>query len=223
MILVYKPLNLQIDLIKSKISLLVIESPSIFSKFVEDAQNSIFNESSDLVILEHDIEQDLSKNFFICYCPFLVNLNDKRFLNTVIAQLQSVLTQNENYLNKYNELTSKLESLIFDICDESDFNLEISESPTISNLFKLYNVRIEESVSLLEKTVDYLSIISKIAHNPVVMFCNLKSYFNVDELQMIYKHAVSMDVKLVILEPVQSSTLIDQEEITIVDKDLCII
>lgn len=223
MMLIYKPLNLQIDFSATKVILLVIEAASFFSRFIEDSLNSIQNESSDFVILEKDKEIDLSKNLFVCHSPFVVNLNDKRFFNAVISQLQSVFSQNDIYINKYNELTSGLEQLIFDICDDSDFNLEISAPPPISSIFKLYNLKIEEGSSLLEITVDYLSVISKISSKSVVIFCNLKSYFSAEELLLIYKHAISVEVHLIMLESFHNENVTEYEDIMIVDKDLCII
>ncbi len=92
----------------------------------------------------------------------------------------------------------------------------------IQSLLKACNVKIENTYdSFLEKIINYINILIYLKNISFVVFVNLKSVLNDDELAALYKHCLNEKIKLLLLESYKSRPLMQTEKAIIITEDLC--
>lgn len=77
--------------------------------------------------------------------------------------------------------------------------------------------------NLLEKLIDYICVISEVFGKKVFVLVNIKSYFTKDELKLLYKKMFYEKIYLLLIENHDNNDIIEEERVTIIDKDMCVI
>lgn len=203
---------------------IIIENEKILTKFIVSIINAIENEDTDLLILDKDRPLSFSKYAYICLDFFNINLNEKRFLTAAYQQLQSIINNdNELYLQSkklFTDLFAFLESVV----DSSDFEFSMNPNFLLTSLFKLFELKIEDQGdSILEKLIEYISLISKVTPNAFLFLVNSKIFFDENDCVQIFKHALNMGIHLVLIEGSCKYNIKSYEKNFIIDKDLCIL
>lgn len=222
--LICSPINLTVDLCYDKLNIIVIENIYGFRSFVNEMNLASLSEQSSVSILDGAKALNLSKSLFFVQSPYLININDKRFLKAAYDQLSCEFNNDSVLQMKFNELNSELESLLYDLLLKSDFNLTIDGGLDLHSVLKSFGVKIEDiDESLVEKLIDFVSLVSKLKiATPVIAFLNLQQFLDQQELKSLQDHSMSLNVMLLLLESRQICYN-ENVNLTLLDSDLCVI
>lgn len=224
--MIFQELELSFEIHNNVPNILVIESPTYFSLIVSAINSSITGDSKSCHICDNLELIELTKNAFICFSPFLIDLNDKRFITYAIKQLHLIVSNDPELQIEISESFSHLESIILKLIEKSDFDLDLSKNLSLDSILKSLNpIYNSEDLSLFNMTMEYICLISKVMpKNSILFFVNLYSYFEENEILELSKFSQAMEVCLIDIENnFKSNTSLCIANLTILDKDLCII
>lgn len=202
--------------------ILVIENKKEFCAFLQELKIQLDSETGGFTLYDEKNKE----NKLSAYCEMVVDylglsLNDRKIIGALYKKLQNdfAVSGDCSFLASVNENVSKLlENIIFD----SDFDLTFDADINISDLFKLYGLKIvEDYENLFEKLINYIDVCIGLKKLKLLMFVNIKSYLTNEELQQLYKHCEYKKIKLLLLENRVPQQTMDEEEIIVIDEDLC--
>lgn len=220
--LVYTELERQLVFQENSVQVLIIENKLLFRRMLEDFNKQVeggeggFTLSADNKILRIDKEAALVLN------PFSLEINSRKALTGLYNELGKLGLSEENYL-KTCRLKGAIAQYAYDLLSQVDYVLEFQDDFCLQNLFKALEVQFEEgSGDFLEQIVAYMDVCCKFQKVKLLAFANLKTYLTDDELQALYKEAFYRKLNLLLIESSLRDELED-EEVSIVDDDLCLI
>ena len=218
--LVNSRLGLDIELKENTISVLIIEN----KKEMRYAVESLYNQCNGLegdFILSDDKVLKMDKCSQIIMNPFSVDFNSKKIINALYSEMSEVANL---YVEEKGELNKRIIELMDRILLSMSYSgIEYNIDFAWNEIFKLYGVKLEEQYSgLLEKTIEYIKVLSKLCRIRVLILVNYKAYFTVEELQEIYSQAQYNKVYIFMIESNEEKR-IGGENVYIIDKDRCFI
>jgi len=171
-------------------------------------------------ILSDSNELNLSKSAIVIIDIFSLSLNNKKLLNTVYNEIKSKTLEEEMYLRS-TELITAIEKYFDEIRYMMDYPLTF-QNVDFGGLFKAIDLKVEEQYeSFLEKLIDYISIIQSLYHFSFIAFVNLKSFLAAEELVQLYEFFNKDKINVLLIENTNNSIQLDNEQVYIIDEDLC--
>lgn len=221
--IVFNKYNLSIDIQENIAVQLVVENKKILQEILEDIWNTIENGRNDNITVYEECEIDFSRNASVIYNPLSINLNDKKIINKLYEELSEICF---NYDAEKAEINSKIINLLEKITTQSTYNcITYNLDFENKNLFKLYNVSIEEEgASIIEQTTEYIKVMSTILKQKVLILFAFMTYLDNDEINEIIKIANYCKINIIFVEPLENEQFSQFDGKTIIiDKDQCII
>ena len=150
-----------------------------------------------------------------------IDFNSKQITNLLYKKFADFLTKGEQTSQIIN-----LESIILNLAEDfrvnSGLNIEYDSTITSSNLNKICSLKISEnSNKLLIKLCEYINLLCDLKPLKLFILVFSKHYLGNDELICLYKHCRDKEVRLLLIEGVDNTELLDNEKRLIIDKDLC--
>ena len=213
--------NFKIELKENVVYVLDIENKIAYREILNDIRNQVNGEYGNFILSDVDKEKTISKEVDCVFNLFELECNDKRILNKIYQEIKQMA--NENMLEEMSEINIYLINFLEKVIGKVPYNLDYDCELDISDILKMYNVRVDiQEESLQEKLVNYIKIMHQVCHVNIFMFANLKQFFSVGELMQIYEAAFYEKVILITVESMYLSK-IDVEKYVIIDENLCII
>lgn len=214
-------IGLEVSLCENQILNIVLESPECFSDFVYTLDKQVDGGEGDFVLAEAEKELALGKMALFVANPLVVDCNEKRIITQLYKELSDYV-QKECF-EEFTEVNREILNFIDSVIEISEYSLVTDIDFVLPNLLKYCNVQVSsEYDDFSEKFVDYLRAIKKICRIEIVFVLNFKQYFNIEQLQEIYKFCFYNKIFLVNIENVASPS-IEGDKYVIIDKDLCIL
>lgn len=199
----------------------IIESPILFSKYVLEVHNQTYGAEGNFVLSESDKEIDISKNIEVILDPFAINLNDKKIINKLYAELSQKVYEEENFLYT-QEILSDLQKYFITVESSSDYMLNADSEIDITSVFKILNIKLEVyAESFFEKILQYIKIQAELMKRKIIIFINLRSYLSSEQIEELRKTAAYNELALVLIENTQKSCSLYPSHYIIIDKDGC--
>lgn len=219
--LVHKYLSRPLVLEENKVNVVVIENPDMLTGMIDDMLNEI-EEKNERYILSHDDSRiDISKHIELITDVFSLDINDKKFLNKLYADLKTEASNDKFYV-KTMELNSMISAYLSDLTDLDGFSVMHEEDGDLSYIFKAFNLRFcDEAVGLCEKVAEYITVCNEFLKKDIFIFVNLKSFINDVEISELYEYAFYKKIHLILLENHCSNNVLTDEDVRIIDNDLC--
>ena len=130
--------------------------------------------------------------------------------------------EREGFVEKWMQFNCHASKYILDILADVEFPLELGSTPTISSILKAYNVSVTtDHVSLLDKIIDYITIVAELRLCKILVFIGLHTVLNENELLELYKHARYQCISLFDIEAADKGLRLPSEKTVIIDKDSC--
>ncbi|MDD7410570.1 MAG: type II-A CRISPR-associated protein Csn2 [Fusobacterium gastrosuis] len=221
--LVYKNIEYILNLEENKVPVYIIENQKLFFTMLQDLhrQVNMSEEGNFSLFDDKNKELNISKNFLLISDVFNINFHDKKIINSIFSMLKEESLSEENYLLRL-EAENKLKDFLQVLISDFEFPLEINEKFEYENLFKLFNIRIQENYeNFLEKIIDYLKIITRLTSIKYIVFINLKTFLSKNELEKLYKESFYNKINIILFENYENNCIINVEKRIIVDSDLC--
>lgn len=164
-----------------------------------------------------------SKKLELIIDPFATDLNQKRVLTKLYSVMEKSVVESE-MLNEWRILYSSMLGMVSNVMDNMPYILQCNQEGNVTDLFKQLDVKFETNhENLLEKLIDYICVISEVFGKKVFVLVNVKSYFTKEELKMLYKKMFYEKIHLLLIENYDNNDIIEEERVTIIDKDMCVI
>lgn len=199
----------------------IIESPKLFSKYIQELSNQIDGQEGNFILLDNEKELDISKYAEIIIDPLSIDLNNRKIINKLYTELSQMAYEEENYLHT-QEILSAIQEYFICLEQNSEYLLCTDSETDISAIFKFLNVRFENVAdNLCEKINQYVKIVAELLRKKIIVFVNLCSYLSDVQLCELIKNIAYYEITVLLIESHQSYPSIPDKKCVIIDKDGC--
>lgn len=219
--LIYDPLLLNIDLQDAFLNEIVIEKTDKFAEFVLDLYNQSMGKEGYLKIFDDKGQIKLKGDLNLIFNPVNLNLNSKKFLYTLYNGAAQLLNE-----------SSELKSEIMNVCirffetfrqniDHADITYELE--PDFSEIFKAWGLAYEnESERFEQRLFSFLKLYSFAYPEQPLVFIQLRDYLDSQTFKELLKMISYLQITVILIET-KIHLFYEEEKVTIVDNDLCLI
>lgn len=218
--LVIKSFNLVAELEENIVDIFVIENPRVMTDVI---LNTIDNAKSDskILLIENDGQDISSSKYELITSPFIISLNSKKILGSALKDIEASIC--ENYFDKFQEINTDILNLLDQAILDLPYDISFDCIKDIKDVIKICDITFEEKqLSLLEKITNYIKLESKILKLKCIIFVNLHSFLDDDEIMLLYKEAFYQKVQIIMIES-KERTKKSCERVHIIDQSQCII
>lgn len=219
--LVHSVYGLDFELGENKVNVLVIEAPNIFSLMIDELLGQMQGNPGGFILSAQDTIKVINKEAEMIVNPFVLDCNEKRIQQKLYQEL--VNEMNESMVEQTMHLQGHVISYLEKLLQKFPYPLEFDVEGNMAGLLKWCHVEIDNQGEILaEKLINYIRALKQLCNIRIIFFVNLKLYLTQMEIEEIYKYAFYEKIHLFLLENSLKERL-DNENICILDKDLCII
>ena len=217
--LAHPELDFCIDEIENVATVLVIENEDFLYRFLSEMKKQIDSGEGRFVFSEGLDIVSAGRNIFLITDLLDIELNKKKILSKIYSDLAEMATGEELY-EKTARVLSTLEDYISDLTEQFDAELEYS-LPSPDSLLKMFNVKVEdEERSLVERLIDYISLLKETFNIRYFVIFGLHSFLSKEDLIAFYNFTFLKKYAILSVEHV-APDLLECEKAFIVDSDLC--
>lgn len=206
---------------ENKISVLVVESPSELRKMILSLQQQAMGYEGAFVLGEKWLPVEISKYVTLVTDPFTLDFEAKK-IATKLAQ-QALAVAKEEYGEEFRGLLSELNTLAAEISTMLDFEVTFSEMESPEALVKQMNFHIDcQMLDFPSAVLEYMKLQQRVFGKKLMIFYNLKACLTEEEVRLLYKAVKYEKIQLLLLEDRQRPGGEEDENVSIIDKDLCV-
>lgn len=217
MIFQYKGFNFKINFEEKNIFSLIVENKKIYGKIIEDLINNTGVEDGNIILSKNNKLIVPEKEIFVFLDYFNFDIN-KFVLNKYYKELKNI-SENE-FLNETLEIKEILLGYINKLT-ENNYSLKFDDDLDISQILKAFSIKFEKSEELLLNLFEWVKILNEILEYEIFFFINLGNFLSNNELLEFSKFMLYNKYKVVFLENFSRNKLSDNDNIIIIDSDLC--
>lgn len=218
--LVHPDYEKKIELEENQTIVWIIESPAHFQKITQELLCQCSGEEGKFVLSEGDKILKLNKAMEMIINPYAITVNQRKILNKVYSDIAELSINSEHYMKTQN-CFSILEQYLSEIEQDMPYDFMWNSEKDVIQLLKAFDVHLDEREgNLLERIVQYISVMGNILHISVVVLVNIKSYLDEEAILDLYKTANYLKIHLILLENRETASLLGEHKI-IIDKDGC--
>ncbi len=198
----------------------IIESPELFSQYVQGLVKQYRGEEGDFVLSENGNIMEISKCMEIIFNPFDIDINSKKILNKLYLNLNKLAIQEEMYLQT-KEIMQRIAEYLLELEQESEHFLSFEQEFDMVAIFKAVGIKHEiMEEDYFEKLVRYIKIVSQTLGIKIIVFVNIRSYLNDMKIEQLLKEMVYQEVQILLIENQERTCLKDTFRY-IIDNDKC--
>lgn len=198
----------------------IIESPHIFTGFVQELYSQFQGNSGKYVLSEKDKILDLSKSGEIIINPFAIDINDKKIIGKLYNQLKNLAVSEEYYLYT-QEMIQAIYKYVLDLEQKTNHILYLEKEIDWNGLFKAVGVRHESfDENFIQSISRYIKVSCDVFQTKLIVFVNLRSYLSDKEIQEILNDVHYWETHILLIEN-QERCCLKETKRYIIDKDLC--
>lgn len=217
MIFQYKCFNFKIDFEEKNVFSLIVENKKAYRKIIEDLVNNSNIEDGNIIISKNNKLIMPEKEIFVFSDYFNFDIN-KLVLNKYYKELKN-LSENE-FLNETIEIKEILKDYINKLID-NNYSLKFEDDLDISQILKAFSIKFERSEDLLLNLFEWLKILNEVLGYEIFFFINLENFLSEDELLEFSKFILYNKYKVVFLENFYRNKLFEDDNLIVIDNDLC--
>lgn len=219
--LVYPEFDIILDMETDKVNVLISENRKLFANLLGDLHEQVLGGEGEFILSECCKPISMSKVADIIFNPYSVDLNDRKIQTRLYKEIADIA--NTNMFKEQGDINEVLTDYVEKLIQLVPYNLDYSADICVSDLLKLYGVKLLPYGSgFLDRILSYIKIMHQLAGIKLFIFVNLKQYFEENDLSELYKECAYEHVNLLIVEGEETAP-IEGENHWIIDKDLCII
>jgi len=207
----------------ARVNVLEILPKKLFVNLVSMINDLILNieMNEDIILIENDKKIEFSKNAVIIFDIFNIDFNQKTILTKLANRIESEYKTDEGISSEIDYISSQILNLFQKILMEFPFDFDYKNYITISDLIKAISIKIDTSKyeTPLDKILGLIDIFEIFDFSKLLILCNIKSYFEEEQLLEIYKYAMYKKVKLLIIEPKISEKRLKYEKKLQIDEN----
>ena len=222
MMIAYPAADICCELNEDKILTLTIENQHIFYSIITDIQSQLDGNDGIFVLSESFQPLDLRKNTELItqLVPFTVN--QKELINKLYNLLKKEAVDEIMYQSTH-EIMSNISEYLYKLTEEQDMELAITVPEDITGILKAFDVKFEDNnMSLSEKILEYTITSNELKGKKLFIIVNLRSYLTDFQTEQLFQSLLLKKIQLICIECAEHERL-KNEEVIIIDKDMCVI
>ncbi|WP_315322498.1 type II-A CRISPR-associated protein Csn2 [Fusobacterium pseudoperiodonticum] len=217
MIFQYKGFNFKIDLEDKSIFSLIIENKKLYRKIIEDLINNISIDDGNIILSKNNKLIVPEKEIFVFSDYFNFDVN-KFVLNKYYKELKN-LSENE-FFDETVEIKEVLRNYVTKLV-ENEYSIKLEEDLDISQILKAFGVKFQRNEDLLLNLFEWIKILNELLGYEIFFFINLENFLSDNELVEFSKFILYNKYRVVFLENFNRNKLFDDDNLIIIDNDLC--
>ena len=217
MIFQYKGFNFKIDFEDKSIFSLIIENKKLYRKIIEDLINNTSIDDGNIILSKNNKLIVPEKEIFVFLDYFNFDVN-KFVLNKYYKELKN-LSEN-NFFDETLEIKEVLRNYVTKLV-ENEYSIKLEEDLDISQILKAFGVKFQRNEDLLLNLFEWIKILNELLGYEIFFFINLENFLSDDELVEFSKFILYNKYRVVFLENFNRNRLFDDDNLIIIDNDLC--
>lgn len=207
--------------LKSKvINTLLIENRELFISFIKQLHIEMSTEEGKIILQDDLKELGFKKYAELIIDPFTLDPNNAKNLKKLYEKIIDNSSNEEIYEKRLvfeNVLKDYIEEIVF----SSDYEL-IYDGLDYQNIFKAVNLHIDTEVNnLTSMIIDYMRISSDLSGTKLFIFVNLDNFLTDADLIELQNFICYNNITVFCLQNQLKRKLIENENLRIIDEDLC--
>lgn len=160
---------------ENEIPIIINENKEEYRNLLQDIYAQLRGEKGNLVVSIEGVQLKFSKDVDVLYNFFEININDKKIINELYANLKGkTLEDPEKFLNLSMDINNYIENLIYD----EEYALVLKKNIEIIDIFKGVSLGIEdEEKNLIDQLLSYINISENLLGTKLFFLLILKSFF----------------------------------------------
>lgn len=201
------------------VNILTIENQRLFREIFKDMFNAVNGYDDIFVLSDHDKSLNVAKYGLLIVDPVNIDFLDKKANSRLLSELSALAE------SKYSADIARINKQFIELIDklnaESIVGIDWFVESPIQAMLKAFGVTVkDERNDDCERLVNYIDMFVHFHDIKLVMFVNLKSYFDMSELKELYKYLMYEHLLAVDLENCFVEKNVAENSV-IIDKDLC--
>ena len=217
MIFQYKGFNFKIDFEDKSIFSLIIENKKLYRKIIEDLINNISIDDGNIILSKNNKLIVPEKEIFVFSDYFNFDVN-KFVLNKYFKELKN-LSEND-FFDETVEIKEVLRNYVTKLV-ENEYSIKLEEDLDISQILKAFGIKFQRNEDLLLNLFEWIKILNELLGYEIFFFINLENFLSNDELVEFSNFILYNKYKVVFLENFNRNKLFDDDNLIIIDNDLC--
>ena len=199
---------------------LVVENVELLRTIILQLKFQINNKIGDFILSDNDEILDISKNILLITDVFEISSLSKQLKNKLQQYVESSYDNDDLYQDVYQ----KLIEFGNDLTNSSPYPLCFNQEISKFDIIKLLDIQFEHNYSsLLEEVIDYIDIFSQIIKTKLFVFVSLHSFLTDEEFNNFMKIMDYKGIRVLLIERYLSLDNGINNNVHIIDKDLCVI
>lgn len=194
---------------------LEVENKILFANIIQTVYSLCNNqEGNEYIVLDNKGKNvDFSKKVYFVIDILNTTLNEKKVLNNLYGHIKALTSLDTELLQEitngyrsiYNKLNRILSEFPFEFYCKTDFSID--------ELLAIYKVKIiEEELSIFEKLINLIDLISLLGLYDVLILGNIKSFLTLEQLEEICKHILYNKQKVLLIESSRAEEFLNYEK-----------
>ena len=199
---------------------LVVENVELLRTIILQLKFQINNKIGDFILSDNDEILDISKNILLITDVFEISSLSKQLKN----KLQQYVETSYDNDDLYQDVYQKLIEFGNDLTNSSPYPLCFNQEISKFDIIKILDIQLEHNYSsLLEEVIDYIDIFSQIIKTKLFVFVSLRSFLTDEEFKNFMKIMDYKGIRVLLIERYLSLDNGINNNVHIIDKDLCVI
>lgn len=205
-----------------KFNTLVLENKFIFYDFLAFCFCGFAGNKNYINSVEINNKESLDNYIYFIDNIFELSINTKKNINALYKIIKAKYF--DILKGELNDLKIKISDIVSRISLDFDVELTSSGELTEADIFKMVDLRFCESdMGILHKLLKYIFVLNELLGIKIFILHSIHSFLENDQIQILVKETAIKEISLIVIENGVNFTPLENEKISIVDKDLCVI
>ncbi len=221
MIIVNSGFEHKLKLEENKIIRIVIENPVCLRRYLAELTSSIEDDEGPFVLSENNVPIHMKDKAMLIRDPLLLDFEQKPFQTKLTNRIRHIIT-GPDVVEPMAALRQSLLVLSDIIADGIDVPLSSFDDVDISSLLKMisFHIDVADEPEIMQ-LFDFLRIARELCGIKIFFIENAQLFFTSEELRTFADTCFGEKIHLIFLEAHNRGRFTDEEQLIIIDNDLC--
>ena len=213
----FKPLEITVEQPKT----LIIEDPVYYRKIISELIYQSESNIGEFVLFdEKDKNYDISKN-----CLIITDMFDYVSLEKQIkTKLNNMIVNEYQIKEEATALITQINTIGVEIMNSYMYPVKFKDNLTFQDVIKMMDFTIDYSeLNFLERFIEYTKMCFELLGYKLLITINFKEVISKEEYYTFKQDMMNRGILLLMIERHSNSELDFDEDVTIIDKDLCML
>ncbi len=206
---------------ENQVQYLIIENPSALRETLTDLFELSAGQTGACVLSEDFVPIDFAGNTALILDPFHLEFETKKLLGKIAAEAAAAA---EPQGDRIMRLIHEINQLAADLCLAFDFDAVFTELERPEDLIRMMGFRPDgKDLPFAERLLTWMRLQRRFLGKRLFILYGLSAFLDAEELSSFYRSVFYEKLELLLIEPFQFRPPLAEEQVTIIDKDLCMI